>query len=236
MSIESAELCKISLNSFVTTKISFMNMLGEVVEQIPGANIDQITTALGHDKRIGPYFSKCGLGFGGPCFPRDNVAFAAMAEKLKVDAPFAKATDDYNRSLVTKIVNKICKQLPPTSMVGFLGIAFKPGTHVVEESPTINVIKALLKKGYQIQVFDSAGYDLAKKELGDTVTWCASAKECVENSQLVFVSFNDQKFKELSAWLKSSGKVLFDPWRLFFDLETTLKGRYITIGIGPALN
>lgn len=104
MSIESAELAKIALNSYVTMKISFANTLAAIAERLPHAHVDEITGALGSDRRIGSRYLQAGLGYGGPCFPRDNRAFGAMAKRRGVHAPLPLATDAVNDVVTERMV------------------------------------------------------------------------------------------------------------------------------------
>ena len=99
MSIENAELTKIALNTFVTTKITFANMLADICERIPGGDIDVVTDALGEDTRIGRKYLSGGLGYGGPCFPRDNVALSYFAREIGASTPLGEATDAFNRDI-----------------------------------------------------------------------------------------------------------------------------------------
>jgi UDPglucose 6-dehydrogenase len=107
MSLENAELAKIAVNSFVTMKISFANMLAEFCEKLPGGDVDVVSDALGMDKRIGRKYLTGGFGFGGPCFPRDNVALNFMGGELGVDTRLLKSNDDYNRGLSARFVEKL---------------------------------------------------------------------------------------------------------------------------------
>ena len=102
MSLENAELTKISVNTFVTTKITFANMLAEICEKLPGGDVDVVTNALGLDERIGRKYLTGALGYGGPCFPRDNVALTYIAKELGVEAGIAETTDRLNRSIAKK--------------------------------------------------------------------------------------------------------------------------------------
>ena len=99
----SAELTKISVNTYVTTKISYANMLADICDRLPGADVDVVTKALGADTRIGAKYLKGAMGYGGPCFPRDNVAFAALARKLGARADVAEATDRINNYQVDRL-------------------------------------------------------------------------------------------------------------------------------------
>ena len=103
MNLVSAELTKISVNTYVTTKISYANMLADICDRLPGADVDVVTKALGADTRIGPKYLKGAMGYGGPCFPRDNVAFAALARKLGARADVAEATDRINNYQIERL-------------------------------------------------------------------------------------------------------------------------------------
>ncbi|HYM91609.1 MAG TPA: nucleotide sugar dehydrogenase, partial [bacterium] len=125
MTVVSAEITKISLNAYVTMKISFANTLASICEAIPGADLERITEALGADRRVSPHTLKGGLPFGGPCFPRDNRAFAAFAERFGVDAKLAKACDQMNGYRAERVTDFILRQLSTTSRrnVSILGLA-----------------------------------------------------------------------------------------------------------------
>ncbi|GAH09539.1 unnamed protein product, partial [marine sediment metagenome] len=111
MSWENAELTKIALNAYITMKITFANKLAEICEKLEGGNVDAVTQAIGLDSRIGGKYLKGGLGYGGPCFPRDNRAFARAASRLGVEAPLALMVDRVNRRQVERVL-KIVETLP----------------------------------------------------------------------------------------------------------------------------
>src|SRR5437588_7710132 len=118
MNFVNAELTKLSVNTFVTTKISYANMLAQVCETLPGADVDIVTAALGCDSRIGVKYLKGALGYGGPCFPRDNVAFGALARTNGVPALVAEATDELNRRQVPRLGKLLLEKLPQDGKVG----------------------------------------------------------------------------------------------------------------------
>ena len=121
-----AEIAKISINTFVTTKISYANMLSELCEKLPDADVDVVTRAIGEDSRIGGKYLKGALGYGGPCFPRDNVAWAALAQSLNAGADLAVATDKVNQRQVDRIVSLVGRLTPLDAVVAVLGLAYKP--------------------------------------------------------------------------------------------------------------
>ena len=147
MNYVNAELTKLSVNTFVTTKISYANMLAQVCETLPGADVDVVTSAIGCDSRIGEKYLKGALGYGGPCFPRDNIAFSALARANGVPALLAEATDDLNRRQIPRLAELIMSRLPEGGVAGILGLAYKPDTDVIEESQGLGIAKELLARG-----------------------------------------------------------------------------------------
>ncbi|GAJ11266.1 unnamed protein product, partial [marine sediment metagenome] len=146
MSPVNAEIAKISLNCYITTKITFANFLGSLCERIPGANAEVITQALGLDSRIGSKYLKPGLGYGGPCFPRDNLAFSAFAMKLNIKAKLAQTVDEVNRDQATRIVKVIEGMVKKSEKgrdrvkIGVLGLSYKPNTPIIEDSQAVDIV------------------------------------------------------------------------------------------------
>ena len=217
MSIENAELAKIALNSFVTMKISFANMLKEMCEQIPGGDVDAVTNALGLDKRIGRKCLTGGLGFGGPCFPRDNVAFGFMARHLGVNADLPSTTDRVNRSIASNIVEKLRPGLRRGSTAAVLGLAYKPLSNVVEESQGIFLARALADAGLRVVAYDPLANGHATKALEDHALILDSIEGCVREADVILITTPDPAFQSLTAkdLLGEKPKVtVFDFWRL----------------------
>ena len=193
MNFYNAELTKIALNSYCTLKITFANTLAEICENIPGGNVDQVTDALGDDPRIGRKYLKGGLSYGGPCFPRDNRAFAKSAEKFGCTTPLAVKTDqinDYHRN--ERIPNMLLALMKEqkTKKLSILGLTYKIDTQIVEESAAISIINALLKEDIQLSVYDPAGMEESKKEITDfdKIHFTNSAKECISGEKVCFIS------------------------------------------------
>lgn len=154
MSLVNAEITKLALNCYVTMKISFANELGKLCEHIKGADVNVVTDAIGSDSRIGKKNLKAGLGFGGPCFPRDNIAFQKLANDLGTHLYLAEATVRVNNEVVDRIIDKITKALKPPAIITVLGLAYKPGTHITEASQSMILIEQLLKHGYKVNAHD----------------------------------------------------------------------------------
>lgn len=233
MSIVSAEITKISLNSYVTMKISFANTLANICEAIPGADIDAITGALGADKRISPYYLKGGLSFGGPCFPRDNKAFSAFAEKQGYDTVLAKATDQVNQFQIDHLVKKVLEHIPDDNNkdVSVLGLAYKPSTQVIEESPAIKLIEELLKKDLQIMVYDPLAMENARAHFGDNILYKSSVKDCISHSSICVITTPINEFKSINdSCIVNNPTTIIDCWRMLDPSKLGKKVKYIALG------
>jgi UDPglucose 6-dehydrogenase len=216
MSIVSAEITKIAINSYITTKISFANMLGNICERIPGAEIDKITEAMGKDKRIGPYYFKYGTAYGGPCFPRDNKAFNHFAKKFAhIDALIPLSAHKINEFQTKFLGDKILKILKENKLksLTILGLAYKPKTYVIEESASINLIKYLLKKdkNLKITVYDpiNLAIEETKKLFGNKINYAQNLKEATINKILILMLPDKNLKSELP-----KNKIILDLWRI----------------------
>lgn len=233
MSVESAELAKISLNSYVTMKITFANVLGELCPNITNADVDEVTRAIGEDKRIGPYYFKSGLGYGGPCFPRDNFAFANMAQKRGIKAPLALLIHKINESIPQKIVNLIKSfSLEKNTTIGILGLAYKTNTPIVEESQGLKIALALQKQKFPVIVFETLGYDYAKPVLKENVNYAKSLIDLLNKSNVIFIANPCKEFLPIAKLLKKQKKrkIVIDPWRLFKYEQFGKNIKYIPLG------
>jgi len=236
MSIENAELTKIALNTFVTTKIAYANMLAELCEQLPGGDVDIVTEALGLDSRIGRKYLTGALGYGGPCFPRDNLALGFMAKVLGLRAELAEITDEMNRTLAEKIVKRLKPHLKPHSTVAVLGLAYKPFSHVIEESQGVYLAKALAKAGSRVIAYDPLAGAGAKEEFRDKVLVLEDIESCLSQAEIVVITTPDPVFRALRAAdfpPKNPLIVVFDCWRILRnELKDKSHIRYIPLGVG----
>lgn len=156
MSIISAELTKISVNSFITMKISFTNQLRMIAEKFPKADINVILDAIGTDTRIGKKYLRAGLSFGGPCFPRDNRLLAYTARMTGGAAPLAEASDKVNELTKSNLLERVLGLTSLGSTVLVLGVAYKPDTYITEESAGLHLAQNLKKQGRRVIVHDFA--------------------------------------------------------------------------------
>ena len=234
MSPMNAEIAKIALNCYVTMKISFANSLASICEQVEGADADVITNAIGMDSRIGRKYLRGGLGYGGPCFPRDNIAFGALARKVGVKPKLAEMVDEVNRDQVKRIVEIARSQLKPESKVSILGLSYKPSTSVVEDSQAIDITESLLRSGYRVTVYDPMALGNAQSVFGDEVDYADSAEDCLKDSELCIITTRWEEFKALDRkTLKQKMKkaIVLDCWGLIE--KNDLNGvKYIALGRG----
>jgi UDPglucose 6-dehydrogenase len=208
-----AELTKIAVNTYVTTKISYANMIAELCEQLPGADVDVVTRALGRDSRIGAKYLKGALGYGGPCFPRDNVALATLARSLGLRADVAEATDTVNRRQVDRVVRLVARLAPDPATVAVLGLSYKPDTPVVEESQGVMIARALAAAGHAVLIADPVALESASAVLGDTVTPMSTAEAAVAAATVIVVTNPDRSFAALAP-ASFTGKAIVDCWRI----------------------
>lgn len=235
MSFVNAELSKLAVNTFVTTKISYANMLAEVCERLPGASVDEVTSAIGLDSRIGRKYLKGATAYGGPCFPRDNVAFAHLAREIGAQPILAEATHLTNLAQVSRLTGIVESHLPEGGTVGILGLAYKPGTPVAEESPGIKLAERLLKTGKRVVVYDPQAKEAARLILDGAALFATSAVDCVSQSDVVVITTPWPEFSRTGAGLFSSAEralVVVDCWRVLTPEELPDSVTYVAIGSG----
>lgn len=234
MSLENAELAKIAVNSYVTMKISFANMLADFCEHLPGGDVDVVSDALGMDKRIGRKYLTGGFGFGGPCFPRDNVALNFMGGQLGVDSSLLKTNDDYNRGISKRYIGKLQSHLPKGGTVAVLGLAYKPLSHVIEESPGVYLCKALSEAGYRVIGHDNLATPYAEVPLKAHALVTDSLDEALKDAEVVLVTTTDKSYTSLTADQVLHGRksvTVVDFWRCLKHLAADPRIRYVPIGL-----
>ena len=235
MNFINAELTKLAVNTFVTTKISFANMLARICEKLPGADVDVVTKALGLDSRIGTKYLKGAVSYGGPCFPRDNLALIATAQKVGAPADIAEATDRFNRWQVKWLADFVQEHLPEGGAVGILGLAYKPGTDVVEESVGLLLARELIEQRVRVIAYDPAGVENARRMLGDGVIFVNSPQACIDLSDIVVVATPWKEFRSLpkETWERHGPpRVVIDCWRVLRGLEGCDGVIYVPLGKG----
>ena len=155
MTIENAELAKIAINSYVTLKISYANMLAMLCEKIPNGNVDIVSDALGLDSRIGRKYLTGGAGFAGPCFPRDNVALSFFGNAVGVDTSILKSNHEFNQNLAQYHFSAISQFMKPNHRVAVLGLSYKESSFITEEAEGIKLAMTIKADGVKIICHDS---------------------------------------------------------------------------------
>jgi UDPglucose 6-dehydrogenase len=235
MNFVNAELTKIAVNTFVTTKISFANMLADICDRLPGADVDVVTQAVGTDSRVGLKYLRGAIGYGGPCFPRDNVAFAALACSLGANPEIAAATDRVNRYQIERVFGAVQARLTDAGTIGILGLSYKPDTAVIEESQGVALAQRLLENGVPVIGYDPKALPAASAVLGSGLRVAASAEDCVRRSDLVVVMTPWPEFRGLSpaVFVKPARRTtVIDCWRVLAAPELRAVADVVHIGMG----
>jgi len=237
MNFINAEITKLAVNTFITTKITFANVLARVCEKLSGADVDVVTRALGKDSRIGQEYLKGAIGYGGPCFPRDNIAFDFLARKLGIPETLAEATDRLNQLQITHLMELLKSKLPPGGVVGILGLSYKPDTDVVEESQGLLLAQALQQAAIPVIAYDPAGTENARKLLNGSVRFAGCAEECVQESDVIVITTPWKEFRRIEPKVlerAGSPRTIIDCWRLLDQSVYEKIADYIPLGIGVA--
>ncbi|MBI2996191.1 MAG: UDP-glucose/GDP-mannose dehydrogenase family protein [Candidatus Melainabacteria bacterium] len=235
MNFINAELTKLALNTYITTKISFANMLARICEKLKDANVDIITNALGYDSRIGGNYLKGAISYGGPCFPRDNIALTTFAKKIRAPVHIAETTDKFNLWQVKYLKDVIEKFLPESGTIGIIGLTYKLNTNVVEKAfgfLLFKMLKALKKKTI---VYDRVGFENLKYALLSKKNFAKSYSECIKKSDVVVITTPDKNLNAIpkSTWShKNKSRVVIDCWRVLKNFKTLQEINYIPLGIG----
>jgi UDPglucose 6-dehydrogenase len=228
MPIIDAEICKLSVNCFVTSKISYANQLAGLCEQIPGASANNVCAAIGLDRRINPHYLKPGTCYGGPCFPRDNVALRAFAKRIGATVPLAEATDEVNRRTTERLFDMLMERNPST--VAVLGLSYKPGTPVTEESQAMLLLGMLADTFAAVFVHDPA----AVCEIPGVVQ-CSRVRDALEHADAVLIATAWDEYRSLDpAWFKPGAKVI-DCWNILSFTPGSFPAVAVShVGKGPA--
>ncbi|MGC1188521.1 MAG: nucleotide sugar dehydrogenase [Candidatus Acidiferrales bacterium] len=235
MNFVNAEIAKLSVNTFVTTKITFANMLARICERLPEADVDVVTRALGLDSRIGGKYLKGAVSYGGPCFPRDNLALAALAIEIGAPADLAQATHRFNRAQISWLADRVAEYLGAGETAGVLGLTYKPNTDVVEEAVGLLLAKELLSRGISLVAYDPQGARNSVAALGSAARLVATAEECITKSSVVVVATPWPEFARIPAeqWGRPGApRTVIDCWRAFGFLGQRPGISYLALGRG----
>ncbi|MEM1136886.1 MAG: UDP-glucose/GDP-mannose dehydrogenase family protein [Bacteroidota bacterium] len=231
MDEKSAELTKYAANSFLATKITFMNEIANFCEEV-GADVDQVRIGIGTDSRIGKRFLFPGIGYGGSCFPKDVQALAKSGKEYGYEFNILNSVMHINEKQKTVIVPKIKNHFNNNLKgvkLALWGLAFKPDTDDIREAPALYIIEELIAAGASIKTFDPEAMDNVKKLLGDKISFAKDQYEALEDADALIIAtewavFRNPDFDKVAELLKS--KVIFDGRNLYELDEMEEKGFY----------
>jgi UDPglucose 6-dehydrogenase len=242
MDERSAELTKYAANSFLATKITFMNEIALLCEKL-GADVDMVRRGIGSDERIGKRFLFPGIGYGGSCFPKDVQALVKSSEEVNYEFKILNAVMDVNERQKLHLLPKISKYFGGNLKgrhFALWGLAFKPNTDDIREAPALYMIDALLKEGATLSVFDPEAMNNVRSLIGDKVSYAESQYEALEGADALIIAtewneFRTPNFLKIVTSLKN--KVIFDG-RNLFDIAAIreLGFYYESVGRAPADN
>ena len=234
MTLENAEIAKISVNSFVTLKISFANMLAQICQNTPNTDVDVVSDALGMDSRIGRKYLSGGLNFAGPCFPRDNRALAMAKTSVNVDTDILRVNDEYNFALPGRVIGEMEAHLE-SAKIGIVGLSYKPDSDITEQAPGLEIARILMNK-YDKKIF---AYDplvnsetIASESLD--IEFCDSIETLTEKVDTLILATT---YKEFQSLLSHSGKpiTIIDYWRFLDSVKASKDVKIVPYGKGPSL-
>ena len=235
-SLETAELIKYAANAFLATKISFINQIADLCEAV-GANVHEVAKGMGLDKRIGSKFLHAGPGYGGSCFPKDTLALVKTAEMHNIDMPMVEGVVHYNDQRKIAMATRIKKAMGGDiqgKKIAILGLAFKPETDDMRDSPALSILPQLVADGAQITAYDPAAMEEAKPLLPAAITYVKSALDTLHEADAVVVITEWNEFRAISASVFTdlmAGRIMVDLRNLYEAAQMTEAGlEYHSIG------
>ncbi len=231
----SAEMIKYASNDFLALKISYINEIANLCEMI-GADIDDVTKGMGFDTRIGNKFLNAGIGYGGSCFPKDTKALHWLANYYDYEIKTVKAAIEVNENQKFKLIKKARKYYESFDNVNVavLGLTFKPGTDDLREAPSLVNIPLLLEDGANIKAWDPVGFNNFKSIYGDTINYCNTIEETLDNCDIcfIFTEWDEVKNLEPQVFKKYMKKPIILDGRNCFSISELEKYDIIYESIG----
>ncbi len=198
--LETSELIKYASNAFLALKISYINQMADLCEKV-GANVHDVAKGLGLDKRIGNKFLHPGPGYGGSCFPKDTLALVKTAEQHSSDLSIVDAVVGYNQARKIAMADRVIAAMGGSvagAKIAILGLAFKPETDDMRDSPSLDIIDALTKVGAVLRAYDPKAMDEARHLLPQDVTFCDSATDCLNGTDAAVIVTEWNEFRALT--------------------------------------
>ena len=236
--ISTAELIKYASNSFLATKISFINTIANMCEKIPGADVKVVATAMGLDKRIGPLFLDAGLGYGGSCFPKDVKALIAHSRSLGYHPQLLEDAENVNNTQPLRAVELCKEQLGnlKDKNIAILGLAFKPDTDDMREARVIPIINQLTQEGAKVTAYDPVAIPVAKTIFKNKIQYATSTIDCLKNADCCIIVTEWDEFKKLTPedYVQNMRQpILIDGRRIYDRKQFSQKLKFEAIGLGP---
>lgn len=228
-----AEITKLASNTHETMRVSFANMLLSVCAEIPNANVDRITGALSH--RMGHRFFKGAVPYGGPCWPRDNEALSVFMDMIGVSSRMPRNVDLFNAEHGRFILRKVLELAGAGARVGIIGLAYKPGTGMIDRSYGVDLAAWLIAERRKVIAWDPLALPEVRRSMNGALAYASSLRECIASCDVVVIV---NPLKELLAadWSPARDKVVLDCWRTLQQPQIQSIGRYIGLGKGPLDN
>jgi len=238
MGLESAEMVKYASNSFLATKISFINEMANICERIPNVDVAEVAKGIGLDQRIGPSFLNAGLGFGGSCFPKDLKALISFSKSLNYDPAILRAALKVNEGQPLRGVELAKRLLGDLKgcRVALLGLSFKPETSDIREAASLLIIQRLIEEGAEVVGFDPAAISNVKAVLGGKISYASSALEAIGGADCCIIVTEWEEFKRLRPedfQTRMRRPVVVDGRKIYNPAEFSGKLTYAAVGLGP---
>ena len=231
---QTAEMIKYANNSFLATKISFINQLSNICQKIPGANIDDIAKTIGLDPRIGKLFLNAGPGYGGSCLPKDMKAIINFANNAGIKPTLLNAVEEVNTTQLQQIITVAKLRLGnlTSKRITILGTAFKPNTDDIRDSIAIELIKKLLRKKVNITIHDPKAMENTRKIFGDKIRYAKSVGDSLSKSQCVIMMTQWKQYEKLTnnEFQRMTKKIVIDGRRMLSGKQLDVD--YFAIGLG----
>lgn len=224
-----AEIAKIASNTHETMRVAFANMLFGLCSEVPDADVDRITGALSY--RMGSRFFKGAVPYGGPCWPRDNRALSVFMDSVGVPSNMPRTIDMCNDEHARYILRKVLERTDRDEAVGLLGLAYKPGTNVIERSFALDLAGWLASEGRQVVAWDPLAMPAAKLYLNGTAAYAVSAEECLRAAKTAVVINPMRELRDVD-WTAAEKTTVMDPWRCLSPDAIAKVGKYVAMGRG----
>ena len=235
--LTTAELIKYASNSFLATKISFINTIANICEKTHSADVSIVAEGMGLDKRISSLFLNAGFGYGGSCFPKDLKALISYSKNIGYQPPLLDAVEKVNKTQSYKAI-ELCKSLLAElkgKNIAILGLAFKPNTDDMREAVSVPIIRQFLKEGANVTAYDPVAISTAKNIFKDKIKYADSAARCLKNADccILVTEWNEFKRLEPEDFVKSMKQpILVDGRRIYNPAEFNKKVKFTAVGLG----